>query len=144
MPGRNEPTAQRVYVALGSNLGDRDRNLAFARERLAELPDTQFKAASSIEETAPLGGVPQPSYLNQMVALDTTLSPRGLLALLQDIERRAGRTRRERWESRTLDLDIVRFGALEVDEPGLQLPHPGLGKRDFWERELGELSEQGF
>lgn len=144
MPERSSPTPKRVYIALGSNLGDRERALGFARERIAQLSDTVVQAASSIEETAPLGGRDQPWYLNQMVALDTRLSPRELLVALQEIETQAGRTRAERWASRTLDLDIVRFGDVELDEPGLTLPHPRIKERDFWQRELLELAAQGF
>lgn len=144
MPGPNSAGSNRVYIALGSNLGDRERALGFARDKLGELPGTVVRAASSIEETVPLGGRVQPPYLNQMVALDSSLAPRELLAALQRIEALAGRIWRERWESRTLDLDIVRFGNLELDEPGLKIPHPGLGDRDFWQRELRELTESGF
>jgi 2-amino-4-hydroxy-6-hydroxymethyldihydropteridine diphosphokinase len=144
LPGRSKTGPSRVYVALGSNLGDRERALGFAREQLAALPGTVVRAVSSIEETAPLGERSQPMYLNQMVVLDTSLSPRELLAALQRIEVLAGRARRERWESRILDLDIVRFGNLEIDEPDLKIPHPGLRDRDFWQRELGELAGPGF
>lgn len=133
----------RAYVALGSNLGDRRANLAFARERLAMLPGVVVRGASRVEETAPLGGLEQPAYLNQMLALDTTLSPRELLAACQRIEAQAGRERRTRWASRTLDLDIVRFGSLSLDEPGLTVPHPGIAQRDFWRRELAELEQEG-
>ena len=93
-------------MALGSNLGDRAAHLRAAREALAGLPETTLLAASSIEETEPLGGKPQPRYLNQMVLLQTQLSPRRLLRALQGIERAEGRERTERWGSRTLDLDI--------------------------------------
>jgi 2-amino-4-hydroxy-6-hydroxymethyldihydropteridine diphosphokinase len=141
-PSKTNPV--RAYIALGSNLGDREGALGFARDKLAELPDSVLQAVSTIEETAPLGGRSQPPYLNQMVVLDTRLSPHELLRMLHHIEARAGRIRRERWESRTLDLDIVRFGDLKLDEPGLRLPHPGLAERDFWRRELLELAEQGF
>lgn len=144
MPGRSKARPTRVYVALGSNLGDRERALGFAREQLGELPGTVVQAASAIEETAPLGGRSQPWYLNQMVALDTSLSPRELLGALQRIEALAGRIRRERWESRALDLDIVRFGTLELDEPDLTIPHPGIRDRDFWQRGLAELGVPGF
>jgi len=129
-----------VFVALGSNLGDRDRYLALARTALGALPDTEFIAASRIEETAPLGPVPQPPYLNQMVLLRTALSPRALLEACLAIERAAGRERRERWGPRTLDLDLVRVGARTVDEPDLRLPHPEIPRRAFWQRELVELS----
>jgi len=77
--------AARVYVALGSNLGDRQAHLAFARERLAALPGTVLLATSAVEETAPLGGRAQPPYLNQMVVLETTLPPRALLDACQRI-----------------------------------------------------------
>jgi len=93
-----------------------------------------------VEETAPLGGRPQPPYLNQMVLLETTLAPRALLAELHRIEAANGRERRERWASRTLDLDLVRYGDVRAAEPGLTLPHPGLAERDFWRREMKELS----
>lgn len=137
-------TPVRAYVALGSNLGDRAEHLALARRRLASLPETRLVAASAVEETAPLGGREQPAYLNQMVALDTTLAPRALLDACHAIEAEAGRVRRERWASRTLDLDLVRYGALTLAEPGLALPHPGLATREFWQRELAELARDGW
>ncbi|HYF38562.1 MAG TPA: 2-amino-4-hydroxy-6-hydroxymethyldihydropteridine diphosphokinase [Gemmatimonadales bacterium] len=141
MPSRPEPGPERepVYVALGSNLGDRDAHLRAAREKLARLPETALVAASSIEETAPLAGMQQPPYLNQMVLLKTALEPRALLEALQEIERSEGRQRAERWGARTLDLDIVRFGQRHVNEPGLIIPHPELANRNFWRRELAEL-----
>lgn len=130
----------RAWVALGSNLGDRAAHLDAARTALARLPGTVLLARSRVEETAPLGGRPQPSYLNQMVLLETSLPPRALLAELHRIEAANGRTRRERWASRTLDLDLVRYGDVHAAEPGLTLPHPGLAERDFWRREMEELA----
>ena len=135
--------AERVYVALGSNLGDRAGHLAAARAGMHALRGTTLVAESSVEETPPLGGMDQPAYLNQMVALETTLSPGELLAELQQLERRAGRSRGERWAPRTLDLDIVLFGGRRVAEPGLTIPHPELARRDFWRRELQELGANG-
>ena len=128
-----------AYIALGSNVGEREVHLARARAAIASLPGSRVIAESSIEETAPLGPVTQGSYLNQMLSLETTLSPRGLLDRLQAIEAREGRVRRERWGPRTLDLDIVCFEVQTVDEPGLRVPHPELPHRDFWQRELAEL-----
>jgi 2-amino-4-hydroxy-6-hydroxymethyldihydropteridine diphosphokinase len=128
-----------VYVALGSNVGDRAAHLAYARARLAALPRTRLLKHSRIEETAPLGPVPQGPYLNQMVLLETELAPAELLAHLHAIEAERGRERRVRWGPRTLDLDIVRFGDRAVREPGLTIPHPELPHRDFWQRELAEL-----
>jgi len=126
-------------VALGSNVGDRAAHLGHARDRLAALPGTRVAAVSRVEETAPLGPVPQGAYLNQMVLLETTLTPEALLAECRAIEAERGRERRERWGPRTLDLDIVRFGVQEVHEAGLTIPHPELPRRDFWLREIAEL-----
>ena len=126
-------------MALGSNVGDRAAHLAHARERLGTLPGTHLVAASRIEETAPIGPVAQPPYLNQMVLLETTLTPAELLAQCRRIEAERGRERRERWGPRTLDLDIVRNGAQTVRQPDLTIPHPELPNRDFWQREIAEL-----
>lgn len=128
-----------AYIALGSNVGDRHAYLARGRAALGTLPRTVIVGESSIEETASLGPVAQGSYLNQMVAVETSLSPQELLVALQAIEAREGRVRTERWGPRTLDLDIVRFGSRTIDEPTLQVPHPELPNRDFWQRELAEL-----
>jgi 2-amino-4-hydroxy-6-hydroxymethyldihydropteridine diphosphokinase len=138
-PDTGKSRREQVYVALGSNLGDRNAHLKAAREALGSLPGTTLIAASAIEETAPLGGLQQPPYLNQMVLLETRLEPRALLEALKAIERKAGRRRTERWGSRTLDLDIVRYGNRQVAEADLIIPHPELPNRDFWRRELAEL-----
>lgn len=130
----------RAWVALGTNLGEREEHLAWARKRLAALPGTRMLGASTVEETAPLGDIPQPHYLNQMVLLETALPPRILLDTCLKIERETGRVRGpDKWGPRTLDLDIVQYDDLTVDEPGLTLPHPGLGHRDWWKREMQEL-----
>ena len=128
-----------AYIALGSNLGDRNQLLAGARAALAALPGSRVVAESSVEETAPVSDVPQGAYLNQMVALETTLAPRELLAALQRIEHDAGRVRTVHWGPRTLDLDIVRYGDVRMAEPELTIPHPQLANRDWWQRELVEL-----
>ena len=91
------------------------------------------------EETAPIGPVAQGAFLNQMIAIETELSPQNLLAELKRIETDAGRVRSERWGPRTLDLDIVLFEEQSVREPGLTVPHPELSNRDFWLRELTAL-----
>jgi 2-amino-4-hydroxy-6-hydroxymethyldihydropteridine diphosphokinase len=130
---------ERAYVALGSNLGDRAGHLAAARAALRALPGTRVVAETAVEETAPLAGMAQPAYLNQMVLLETLLGPRALLAACQAIERERGRVRAERWGARTLDLDIVRYGALRIADPDLIIPHPELSNREFWIRELAEL-----
>lgn len=126
-------------MALGSNLGDRAAHLAYARARLTSLPETRLLKQSQVEETAPLGPVPQGAYLNQMVLLETTLAPDALLAHLHAIELERGRERLVRWGPRTLDLDIVRYGDRTLREPQLTIPHPELPNRDFWLREIAEL-----
>jgi len=131
--------AERVAIALGSNIGDRARLLAQARAAIERLPDTTLVAASPVEETAPIGPVAQGPFLNQMLLVETGLEPRALLDALLDIERAQGRVRGERWGPRTIDCDIVLFGERRVREPDLVIPHPELMRREFWLRELKDL-----
>jgi 2-amino-4-hydroxy-6-hydroxymethyldihydropteridine diphosphokinase len=133
------PLAELAFVALGSNMGNRAAHLKAARRKLAALPDTSLVAESAIEKTKPLGRIPQRKYLNQMVLLRTSLTPRDVLAAGLEAEREAGRVRDERWGPRTLDVDLVRFGDHRIDEPQLTVPHPELPNRPFWLREHGEL-----
>jgi len=126
-------------VALGSNLGDRAAILARARGAIGRLPATRLAAASTVEETAPLGPVPQGPYLNQMLRVETALGPRALLDGLLAAERAEGRVRTVRWGPRTLDCDLVLYGDQRVDLPDLVVPHPELPNREFWIRELREL-----
>ena len=128
-----------AFVALGSNLGDRRALLAAARASLSVVRATRLVAATMVEETTPFGTGAQGAYLNQMVALRTTLTPLALLSELQRIETSLGRVRRVRWGARTIDLDIVRFGSTRCRRPLLELPHPGLASRDFWRREAAAL-----
>ncbi|HKR10258.1 MAG TPA: 2-amino-4-hydroxy-6-hydroxymethyldihydropteridine diphosphokinase [Gemmatimonadaceae bacterium] len=128
-----------AYVALGSNLGQREVFLAQARRSIAHLPQTRVLGETAAEETAPLGPVQQGPFLNQMIAIETELSPQQLLRELMKIEKEAGRVRTERWGPRTLDLDIVLFEKQTVNEANLRVPHPELSNRPFWLRELTEL-----
>ncbi len=128
-----------AYIALGSNLGQREVFLAQARVAIAALPDTRVLGQTEVEETAPFGPVAQGPFLNQMIAIETELSPRELLTQLHQIEAEAGRVRRTRWGPRTLDLDIVLFEHQAVNEEGLRVPHPELSNRDFWVSELATL-----
>ena len=130
-----------AFVALGGNLGSRGSYLAEARCALTLMAGVTLVATSRVEETAPLGAGAQGPYLNQMVAIATTMTPELLLGELQRIERALGRVRAERWGARTIDLDIVRFGERRVSSPTLELPHPGLANRDFWQREVAELEQ---
>ena len=126
-------------IALGSNLGDRSAWLSAARSALAMLPDSRILAASDVEETPPFGPVAQGPYLNQMLAVETSLTPGLLLAALHAIERSLGRVRGVRWGPRTIDLDIVQLGDTVLRAADLTLPHPGLADRPFWQRELAQL-----
>jgi 2-amino-4-hydroxy-6-hydroxymethyldihydropteridine diphosphokinase len=128
-----------AYIALGSNLGAREAYLANARALMRALPGSRLLAESTIEETPPLGPPGQANYLNQMVAVETSLTPEALLDHLLRIERQLGRERGDKWGPRTIDLDIVQFGNRVVNSDRLTLPHPQLSNRDFWQRELIEL-----
>jgi 2-amino-4-hydroxy-6-hydroxymethyldihydropteridine diphosphokinase len=119
----------RAAIGLGSNLGDRAVHIA---EAVAALSDTDsLVRVSSMYETAPVGGPKQGAYLNAVVVIDTELSARDLLERCLAIEKEQGRERRERWGPRTLDLDILLYGDLEVAEPGLSVPHPRMVERRF-------------
>ncbi|CAN5707790.1 2-amino-4-hydroxy-6-hydroxymethyldihydropteridinediphosphokinase [soil metagenome] len=131
-----------AFIALGSNIEDRRMHLNAGRVAIAALPDTFIVAESDVEETEALGGRQQEKYLNQMLAVRTALEPMQLLRELQGIEKANGRSRRERWASRTLDLDIVAYGETTVATEDLTLPHPGLAERDFWQREIAQLAER--
>lgn len=128
-----------AYIALGSNLGNRIQHLADARERIAHIPGVVILRTSHVEETAPIGPPGQGAYLNQMLALQTTLLPPTLLAHLHDIEDAGGRVRHVRWGPRTIDLDIVRYNRTTWNTPDLIIPHPELSYRPFWQRELEEV-----
>ena len=130
-----------AYVALGSNLGDREVHLAAAIESLGSHPGIRVEAVSTLYETAPVGPPPQGPYLNAVVRLRAQLAPRVLLARLLEIEVAAGRVRRgQRWGARSLDLDLLFYGSLTLDEPGLCVPHPRLHERAFVLEPLRELA----
>ncbi len=130
-----------AYLALGSNLGDRHEHLARARRELAALPGARLTAVTDPVETAPLGGLSQPHYLNAMARLRWPGTAAELLAACHAIEQAAGRERRTRWAARTLDIDLVRFGSLLCDLPELVVPHPGLRDRTFWAEQLARLEQ---
>lgn len=120
---------EQVFIALGSNLGDRSENLARAREGLADFVDIE-KCSSAIE-TRPRYVADQPCFLNMAVSGRTALSARDLLARLKGLEKALGRTPSKRFGPRRIDLDILYFGHQVIDEPDLQVPHPRLAERDF-------------
>lgn len=124
----------KVYIAMGSNLGDRAGTLERAIARIAGLPRTRCAAQSTFLRTAPVGGpADQPEYLNAALAIETQLSPRALLDALLRIEHDFGRdrAREARNGPRTLDLDILLFGDLVIEEEQMQIPHPRMAERAF-------------
>ncbi len=129
----------RAYVGVGSNLGDRWANLALAARALRAEPRVSLLRASRVWDAAPLGP-PQPRYLNAVLEIDSQISAAGLLAILQLVERGAGRkVTGARWSARTLDLDLLLFGDEVIRRPGLVVPHPGLVSRRFVLAPLAEL-----
>ena len=119
-----------TYLLLGSNLGDRTALLQVARTQLATTVG-KIIATSALYETAAWGREDQPAFLNQALAIRTNLSTDQLLVQCQAVERHAGRQRHERWGSRTLDVDILLFGDVVIDEPSLTVPHKRLAERRF-------------
>lgn len=132
----------RAYVGLGSNLGDRAAYLLLGLSALSRLPETRLLRLSPVYETDPVGP-PQPPYLNMVAELETALSPKGLLAEMLGIEKALGRERRERWGPRTLDLDLLLYGDLVLEEAGLSVPHPRLHERAFVLVPLLDLLPEG-
>lgn len=119
-------------VGLGSNLGDRATRLRLAAERLATLPGTRVVAQSRHHTTDPIGGPGgQGEFLNAAALLETVLAPQDLLAALQRIEAELGRVRGERWGARSLDLDLLLFGDVQMQTPELTIPHPRMAFRRF-------------
>ncbi len=128
-----------AYLGLGSNLGERGDYLRQAVKLLGELPQLRLTGISSVYETDPVGVVDQPSFLNLVVRLDTEVGPHELLALCQAIEDKLGRVREERWGPRVIDIDILLYGDLRIDEADLVIPHPEMSVRAFVLVPLGEL-----
>lgn len=139
--GEHDTGVSTAYIGLGSNLGDRDGLLRAALAALAETHGIRVVAVSTVRETEPVGHVDQPRFLNAVAAVETDLGPRALLAELLRIERSLGRTRAgPRFGPRTIDLDLLLYDDLIVDEPGLHVPHPRLHERTFVLEPLAELA----
>lgn len=127
-----------AYLLLGTNLGDRERNLEQVRKELSALdPDAVF---SGVYATAAWGLTDQPDFLNQAACVSTMLSPMDLLDFLQLIEKDLGRTRSGKWSARTMDIDILYFDSLIMKDPRLELPHPHLHTRRFALTPLAEIA----
>jgi 2-amino-4-hydroxy-6-hydroxymethyldihydropteridine diphosphokinase len=134
-------TSARVFLGLGSNLGDRSSSLEQAAELIAKLPDTEVVRLSSVYETEPWGVSGQGNFLNQVAEIRTGLSPAGLLDACHAIENRLGRERTcGRWGPRTIDIDILYFGTSVIEEENLRLPHPAAAGRRFVLEPLAEIA----
>jgi 2-amino-4-hydroxy-6-hydroxymethyldihydropteridine diphosphokinase len=130
-PSASPRPAVRAFLALGSNLGDRAANLQRAVDLLAGRVGVEIVSSSRVYETDPVGGPPQPDYLNAVVEARTSLSPKELLEACLAVEAEMGRERKERWGPRVIDVDVLTYSREEVDEPGLQVPHPRMHERGF-------------
>lgn len=130
-----------VYVALGSNLGDREANIKKALALLIETPHLFVRRISSFVENPAVGGPDDsPDFLNAAVELTTTLSPHALMKRLLEIEREMGRTRDKKWEPRPIDLDLLLFGDQIISDDTLIVPHPLMHERRFVIEPLAEIA----
>ncbi|XEC94953.1 2-amino-4-hydroxy-6-hydroxymethyldihydropteridine diphosphokinase [Paenibacillus tarimensis] len=120
-----------AFIALGSNLGDRQIMLEKALEHLDQQPDISVIAVSALYETDPVGFTEQPAFLNMAAGLVTTLSPSMLLRKMLETERLLGRVRDRRWGPRTIDLDLLYYAGCRMDTEELTLPHPRMMERAF-------------
>ena len=130
----------RVYIALGSNIGEREEYLRTAVSELDNAYGCHVAQVSGFRNTAPYGVTDQEDFLNACLELETLLPPRELLVLLHEIEKKAGRVREKRWGPRTLDLDIIFFDDAVISDAGLRIPHVDMQNRDFVLAPLCEIA----
>ena len=123
--------AETAFLGLGSNLGNRLEHLRRAVELLGVQPGLRVVASSSVWETAPLGGPPQPPFLNAVVRVSSELSPSRLLDACHQVESELGRVRDVRWGPRTIDIDVLLIDERVVESPDLHVPHPRMTERAF-------------
>ncbi|MBM4145726.1 MAG: 2-amino-4-hydroxy-6-hydroxymethyldihydropteridine diphosphokinase [Nitrospira sp.] len=128
-----------VYIGIGSNLGDRKANCMRAIELLAGK-GIVVRKESSLYETDPWGDKNQPKFLNMAIEIETEIKPQDLLSLLADIEKELGRKRSYKWGPRVIDLDILLYNSLTIDEDDLKIPHPFMHERDFVLKPLYEIA----
>ena len=129
-----------AYIGLGSNLGNSIELIQSAIHAL-EKEGLSVLLRSTIFQSKPYGGKEQPDYFNAVIGALSPFPPRQLLNLLLKVEAQMGRIRREKWESRPIDLDLILFGDWVIQEPDLQIPHPDFRNRDFVLRPLKEIGK---
>ncbi len=133
----------RAYIGLGSNLDEPLTQLQHAIEALRQIPESRLTAISRIYRSKPMGPADQPDYLNAVAMFDTCLEPLALLDALQAIEQQQGRLRTgEHWGPRSLDLDLLLYGVEVIEQPRLQVPHPGITQRNFVLQPLFDLAPE--
>ena len=120
-----------ILIGLGSNLGDRKENILTAIQKLSQREDISIERISSLYETKPVGVTNQPDFINGAICISTTLSPRALLAVCLSVECQMGRIRDERWGPRNIDIDILVYHDLIIQDEVLHIPHPRLCERAF-------------
>ena len=127
------------FIGLGSNLGEPSDQLRLAISDIDQLPDTRVLASSAFYRSAPIGYLDQPDFVNAVIKIETRLAPRQLLSAMLGIERLHGRERTFSNAPRTLDLDVLLYGDMQIDEPGLAIPHPHMHRRAFVLQPLLEI-----
>ncbi len=132
-----------IYIGIGSNLGDREGTCLKALEEL-EKRGIKVTKKSSRYETEPWGVRDQPKFINMVVEADTDLSPEEVLKVIKEIERNFGRRETLRWGPRVVDLDILFYNDLVIDEPDLRIPHPHMHERDFVLKPLSEIAPEAI
>jgi 2-amino-4-hydroxy-6-hydroxymethyldihydropteridine diphosphokinase len=131
-----------AFLGLGSNLGDRRKQLAQALRKLGDDPAIAIVRGSSVYETKPVGMVDQPDFLNMVVQVETSCAPLALLSVCLGIEAGLGRERRQRWGPRTIDLDILLYDQVKLNDERLVLPHPRMHERSFVLSPLAEIAPE--
>lgn len=129
------------YIAVGANLGNREATMVRAAAQLGVSPGVEFHQISEFMENPAVGGPPDaPPFLNAVIEIETTLSPEALLDCLLEIEQRFGRVRREKWEPRTIDLDVILYRQEIIQTERLTIPHPRMHERRFVLEPLVEIA----
>lgn len=129
-----------AYIGLGSNLENPQQQVLTAIEDIRAIEQSHLLMQSSLYHSPPMGPQDQPDYINAVVAVETDLAPHALLDALQQIEQKHGRIRKRHWGERTLDLDILLFADMVIDDERLSLPHPGIAERAFVVYPLAEIA----
>lgn len=129
-----------AYLGLGANVGDPQKSLSQALRELAKHPKIQLIQASSLYRTAPVGVLDQPDFLNAVVQIETALDPDALMTAMLGVEKKLGRVRTKRWGPRVIDIDVLLYGARQIETPLITAPHPRMHERAFVMTPLAEIA----